>query len=275
MWTEQTRGRMARIAQKTKRYPSDLTDEEWARIEPLMPKASRRGRRRGVDFREIINAVRYLVRSGCGWRMLPIHFPPWQTVYWWFRRLARRFLFQTIHDLCLMLDRELAGREASPSAGVIDSQSVKAPAPGAQRGYDAGKKIVGRKRHIAVDTDGRLLMVNLTPADISDSAGAQTILDAIRKRWPWVRHLFADGAYDRLKLMDKAAYLDFVVEVIRRSDRQKSFEVLPRRWVVERTFGWMTRWRRLVRDYEARIDVSEAMILVAMGGNLLRRNAHP
>jgi len=275
MWTEQTRGRMARIAQKTKRYPSDLTDEEWARIEPLMPKASRQGRRRGVDFREIINAVRYLVRSGCGWRMLPIHFPPWQTVYWWFRRLARRFLFQTIHDLCLMLDRELAGREASPSAGVIDSQSVKAPAPGAQRGYDAGKKIVGRKRHIAVDTDGRLLMVNLTPADISDSAGAQTILDAIRKRWPWVRHLFADGAYDRLKLMDKAAYLDFVVEVIRRSDRQKSFEVLPRRWVVERTFGWMTRWRRLVRDYEARIDVSEAMILVAMGGNLLRRNAHP
>ncbi len=275
MWTEQTRGRMARIAQKTKRYPSDLTDEEWARIEPLMPKASRRGRRRGVDFREIINAVRYLVRSGCGWRMLPIHFPPWQTVYWWFRRLARRFLFQTIHDLCLMLDRELGGREASPSAGVIDSQSVKAPAPGAQRGYDAGKKIVGRKRHIAVDTDGRLLMVNLTPADISDSAGAQTILDAIRKRWPWVRHLFADGAYDRLKLMDKAAYLDFVVEVIRRSDRQKSFEVLPRRWVVERTFGWMTRWRRLVRDYEARIDVSEAMILVAMGGNLLRRNAHP
>ncbi len=266
---------MARIAQKTKRYPSDLTDEEWARIEPLIPKASRRGRRRGVDFREIINAVRYLVRSGCGWRMLPIHFPPWQTVYWWFRRLARRFLFQTIHDLCLMLDRELAGREASPSAGVIDSQSVKAPAPGAQRGYDAGKKIVGRKRHSAVDTDGRLLMVNLTPADISDSAGAQTILDAIRKRWPWVRHLFADGAYDRLKLMDKAAYLDFVVEVIRRSDRQKSFEVLPRRWVVERTFGWMTRWRRLVRDYEARIDVSEAMILVAMGGNLLRRNAHP
>jgi len=266
---------MARIAQKTKRYPSDLTDEEWARIEPLMPKASRRGRRRGVDFREIINAVRYLVRSGCGWRMLPIHFPPWQTVYWWFRRLARRFLFQTIHDLCLMLDRELAGREASPSAGVIDSQSVKAPAPGAQRGYDAGKKIVGRKRHIAVDADGRLLMVNLTPADISDSAGAQTILDAIRKRWPWVRHLFADGAYDRLKLMDKAAYLDFVVEVIRRSDRQKSFEVLPRRWVVERTFGWMTRWRRLVRDYEARIDVSEAMILVAMGGNLLRKNAHP
>ena len=275
MWTEQTRGRMARIEKKTKRYPSDLTDEEWAQIVPLMPKASRRGRRRRVDFREIINAIRYLVRSGCGWRMLPVHFGPWQTVYWWFRRLVRRFLFQTIHDLALMFDREIAGREASPSAGVIDSQSVKAPAPYAKRGYDAGKKIVGRKRHIAVDTDGRLLMVNLTPADISDSAGAQTILDGIRKRWPWVKHLFADGAYDRLKLMEKAAFLDFVVEVVRRSDTQVGFKVLPRRWVVERTFGWMTRWRRLVRDYETRIDVSEAMILVAMGGNLLRRNAHP
>ena len=174
-----------------------------------------------------------------------------------------------------MLDRERAGREASPSAGVIDSQSVKAPAPYAERGYDAGKKIVGRKRHIAVDTDGRLLMVNLTPADISDSAGAHAVLDGIRKRWPWVKHLFADGAYDRLKLMDKAAFMDFVIEVVRRSATQVGFEALPRRWVVERTFGWMTRWRRLVRDYETRIDVSEAMILVAMGGNLLRRTAHP
>jgi transposase len=126
-----------------------------------------------------------------------------------------------------------------------------------------------------VDTDGRLLMVNLTTADISDSAGAHAILEAIRKRWPWVKHLFADGAYDRLKLMDKAAFLDFVIEVIKRSDDQKGFQVLPRRWVVERTFGWMIRWRRLVRDYEQRIDVSQAMIFVAMGGNMLRRNAHP
>jgi transposase len=191
MWTEQSRGRMAQIAKKTKRYPSDLTDEEWEQIAPLMPKPGRRGRPREVDFREVINAVRYLVRSGCGWRMLPIHFGPWQTVYGWFRELARRFLFQTIHDVALMLDRERAGREASPTAGVIDSQSVKAP-QAETRGYDAGKKIVGRKRHIAVDTDGRLLMVNLTTADISDSAGAQAILDGIRKRWPWVKHLFAD-----------------------------------------------------------------------------------
>lgn len=138
-----------------------------------------------------------------------------------------------------------------------------------------GKKIVGRKRQIAVDTDGRLLMVNLTTADISDSAGAQAILDAIRRRWPWVKHLFADAAYDRLKLMGKAAYLDFIVGIIHRRDGAQGFEVLPRRWVVERTFSWMTRWRRLVRDYERRIDISKTMILVAMGGNLARRNAHP
>ena len=156
---------------------------------------------------------------------------------------------------------------------MIDSQSVKAPTARA-RGYDAGKKINGRKRHIAVDTDGRLLMVNLTTADIADSTGAQAILDAIRKRWPWVKHLFADGAYDRRKLMNKAAFKDFVIEIVRRIDKDPSFKVLPRRWVVERTFGWMTRWRRLVRDYVQRIDVSKAMIHVALGSLLLRRIAH-
>ena len=273
MWTKQSRSRMVRISRKTRRYPSDLTDDEWERIAPLMPGPSRRGRKRRTDFREIINALRYLVRSGCSWEMLPVHFGPWQTVYWWFRRLMRRFLFQTVHDLCVMLDREAAERNASPSGGVIDSQSVKAPSA-ESRGYDAGKKIKGRKRHIVVDTDGRLLMVNLTTADISDSAGGQIVLDGVRKRWPWLKHLFADGAYDRTQLMDKAAFKDFTIEVIRRSDDAKGFEVLPRRWVVERTFGWMARWRRLVQDYERRIDVSEAMIHIAMGGNLMRRLAH-
>lgn len=185
MWTAASRSRISKIERKTKRYPSDLTDEEWERIAPLMPRPGRRGRPREFDFREVINAVRYLVRSGCGWRMLPIHFGAWQTIYGWFRELARRFLYQTIHDIELMLDRERQSREQSPSAAVIDSQSVKAPSA-EKRGFDAAKKVVGRKRHIAVDTDGRLLMVNLTPADISDSAGAQTILDGIRKRWPWV-----------------------------------------------------------------------------------------
>lgn len=264
---------MAEIERKTKRYPTDLTDEEWAKVEPVLPRPGRTGRRRAVDLREVLNAIRYLARTGCGWRMLPKDFPPWQTVYWWFRRFVRLLLFQTIHDVALMLDRERAGREASPTGGVLDSQSVKAPAA-KERGYDGGKKITGRKRHVAVDTDGRLLMINLTTADISDSAGAQMILDAIRKRWPWLKHLFADGAYDRGQLMDKAAFLDFVIEIVRKMEGQQGFEVLPRRWVVERTFGWMMRWRRLVRDYEQRLDVSEAMIQVAMGSLLLRRIAH-
>jgi putative transposase len=274
MWTAANRARMAAIEKKTRRYPTDLTDEEWSQVEGLLPKPRKTGRRRGVDLREVLNGIRYLARTGCGWRMLPVNFPPWQTVYWWFRRFVRLFLFRTIHDLALMVDRERAGREASPSGGILDSQSVKAPAPGAERAFDGAKKIVGRKRHIAVDTDGRLLAVNLTTGDISDSAGAQMILTAIRKRWPWIKHLYADSAYDRGKLMDKAAYLDFVIEVVRRIEGQPGFNVLPRRWVVERTFGWMTRWRRLVRDYEARIDVSEAMIHVAMGGLLLRRISH-
>jgi transposase len=264
---------MASIRKKQKRYPTDLTDDEWLLIEPLMPTTGRRLRPRKTDLREVINALRYLVRSGCGWEMLPKDFPPWQTVYWWFRALMRRFLFVTIHNMAVMIDREHAGREASPTAAVIDSQSVKAPAA-RNRGFDANKKIVGRKRHIAVDTDGRLLMVNLTTADISDSAGAQAILDAIRKRWPWVKHLFADGAYDRTRLMDKAAYLDFGIEVVRRIDGAQGCHVLPRRWVVERTFGWMVRWRRLVGDYEQRIDVSEAMMHIALGAFLIRRIAH-
>lgn len=265
---------MAKIERKTKRYPSDLTDEEWSSMEPLMPARAKRGRRRQIDFREVLNAIRYMVRSGCEWRMLPVDFPPWQTIYWWFRRFVRQLLFRTIHDVALMIDRERVGREASPSAGALDSQSIKAPSAG-ERGFDAGKKVVGRKRHIAVDTDGRLLMVNLTTADISDSAGAQKILDAIRKRWPWMKHLFADGAYDRRQLLDKAAYRDFTIEIVRRTDNEPGFKVLPRRWVVERTFGWMTRYRRLVRDCEERMDVSEAMIFVAMGSLLVRRIAHP
>jgi putative transposase len=270
MWTQEHRQRAAAKAKKVRRYPSDITDAEWNAIRPLMPVAAVRGRHRSVDLREVINGIRYVVRSGGGWRMLPVHFPPWQTVYWWFRRFTRRMLFRLIHDIAVMLDRRYSGRDVNPTAGVLDSQSVKAPYA-QQRGYDAGKKITGRKRHIAVDTDGRLLMVNLTPADISDSAGAQKVLEAVRVRWPWIKHLFADAAYDRTMLMDKAAMLDFIVEVVRRLDDQKGFVPLRRRWVVERTFGWMMPWRRLVRDYEKRLDVSEHMIYVAMSSLLLNR----
>lgn len=156
---------------------------------------------------------------------------------------------------------------------MLDSRTVKASFAEVH-GFGGGKRIVGRRRHIAAGTDGRPLVVTPTTADISDGAGAQTILTAIRKRWPWLKHLFADAVYDRTKLMDKAAFLDFVVEIVRRSDRAAGFDVIPLRWAVERTFGWMVRWRRLHPDYERRLDVSEAMIHVAMGALLLRRVAH-
>ena len=274
MWTKEHRARQLAFEQR-RRYPTDLTDAEWEQIGPFLPEPAKRGRKPQVDLREILNAIRYMARSGGGWRMLPIHFGPWETVYWWFRRLVRRLLFRTIHDVMLMLDREQQGREANPSAGVVNSQTVKAPhAPGGG-GYDAAKRTKGRKRHVAVDTDGRLLMVNLTAADVQDAAGAEEIVRALRRRWPWLKHLFADGAYDRGRLASLAAYKDFTLEVVRKLPDQKGFQVLPRRWVVERTFGWMTRWRRLVRDYEVRMDVSDAMIHLSMGALLLRRVAHP
>lgn len=275
MWTRVSRGRMADIEKNTKRYPTDLTDAEWERVRPFLPPVAKRGRKPTADMREMLNAIRYMARSGGGWRMLPTNFGPWQTVYWWFRRFVRRLMFRTIHDIALMIDRERVGREASPTAGVVDSQTVKAPHAPDGGGYDAAKRTKGRKRHIAVDTDGRLLMVNLTTADVQDAAGAELIVAAVRKRWPWLKHLFADGAYDRGKLSSLAAFQDFTLEVVRKLPEQKGFQVLRRRWVVERTFGWMTRWRRLVRDYEKRLDVSGAMIDVAMSSLLLRRVSHP
>jgi putative transposase len=271
MWTQEQRSKhKVKRSSMRRGYPTDVKDEEWRLIAPLLPGTARTGRPRKTDLRAVINALRYMVRAGCEWRMLPNDFPPWETVYYWFRRLMRRMLFKTIHDLALMLDRMLRERAMVPSAGVIDSQSVKATAAKA-RGYDANKKIKGRKRHIVVDTDGRLLAVNLTPADVADSTGAAMVLDALQERWPWVRHLFGDAAYDRRKLMDKAAFMDFTVEVVRRMEGQRGFEVQPRRWVVERTFAWLLRWRRLVRDYEQRIDVAQNMIYVAMGSTLLHR----
>lgn len=274
MWKKQNCTRQHKIAKATKRYPSDLTDKEWETLQPLLPGYASQGRPRHTQLREVINALRYVVRSGCSWRMLPKEFGPWQTVYWWFRRLMRRFLFSTILNICIMLDRFRCGKKELPSLGILDSQSVKAP-QAKERGIDGNKKIVGRKRHVAVDSDGRLLLVNLTPANIADSVGAQAVLEGMKKNWPSIKHFFADGAYERRQLMDKATYLDFIVEIVKRHPHQKGFEPLQNRWVVERTFGWMMRWRRLVRDYEERLDVSEAMIHIAMASQLLRRIVIP
>ena len=161
-----------------------------------------------------------------------------------------------------------------PTAGVVDSRTVKAPAA-QEAGYDANKKILGRTRHIAVDTDGHLLAMNLTLADVADPTGAQMVLDASQKRWPWVKHLFCNAAYDRRTLMDKAAFMDFTVEIVRKFEGQQGFAVQHRRWVVERTFCWLIRWCRLMRDYERRVDVSQNMIYIAMGSTLMHRIFFP
>jgi transposase len=182
----------------------------------------------------------------------------------------RRFLSRTIHDLALMLDWMCEQRDVVPSAGIVDSQSMKAPCA-RERGYDAHKKISARKRHITLDIDERLLAVKLTLADIADSTGVQLVLNALVKHWPWVKHLFDDAACDRRTLLDKAAYLYFTVEVVRGLQGQERFQVQPRRWVVERTFAWLMRYRRLVRDYEQRLDVSQARIYIALGLSLLHR----
>ena len=182
MWTKEHRARQLAF-ERGRRYPTDLTDAEWEQVRPLLPKPPRRGRPPGVDLREVLNAIRYMARSGGGWRMLPVHFGPWQMVYWWFRRLVRRLLFKTIHDVALMLDREQAGREASPSAGVVDSQTVKAPhAPGGG-GYDAAKNMKGLNLQVAVDNYGRLLMVNCSRTAPMTGAGLQAWLPTRTSRW--------------------------------------------------------------------------------------------
>ncbi|TCK19716.1 DDE family transposase [Ancylobacter aquaticus] len=206
------------------------------------------------------------------WFLRPGRFPHLLEVA--YDGVVRRLLFRTIHDVALMLDRDRKSREQFPSAAVVDSQSIKA-STAEKGGFDAGKKVVGRKRHIAADTDGWLLMVNLTAADISDSAGAQAIVAAIRKLWPWLKRPFADCAYDRTRLMDAVGYRDFVLEIVRRTNKEPGFKVLARRWLVERTFGWMTHWKRLVRDYKQRLDVSEAMIHVAPVSLIPRRIVNP
>ena len=173
-----------------------------------------------------------------------------------------------------MAAREQAGREASPTAGIVDSQSVRTTESGGPKGYDAGKKVNGRKRHILVDTLGLLLVLVVHPANVQDRDGLALVCRRLRRRFPWLRLVLADGGYRGETAARVAAREGLRLEVVTRPAGARGFAVPPRRWVVERTFGWMIRWRRLVRDYERRIDVSHAMILVAMGGNLIRRNAH-
>lgn len=270
-WTETTRREYARVS---RRYASDLSDREWRLIEAFLPLPRRLGRPRETDLREVMNAILYIASTGCQWRMLPKDFPPYSTVQGYFYEWRETGLWRRINNHLVMEARELEGREASPSAGVIDSQSVKTTESGGTRGYDAGKKINGRKRHIVVDTLGLMVGLLVHGADIQDRDGAPELLKSIRHRWPWLRHIFADGGYAGKKLTTRLGKIgQWTLEIIKRSDTAKGFEVLPRRWVVERTFAWLGRCRRLAKDWEKSIASAEAWITIAHIRILTRRLA--
>lgn len=206
-------------------------------------------------MREIVKGIFYVLRAGCPWRLIPSDLPPWSTLWRWFRLWRDEGLFARISHGLVVADRERRGREACPSAAVIDSQSVKTTESGGPRGYDAAKKILGRKRHAMVDTDGRLLGLLVHRADVQDRDGAVPLLKASRSRHPFVAKAFADSAYNSDRVTN-ATSID--VQIVRRIADQSGFVVHPRRWVVERTFAWLGRNRRLAKDFEATIASATA-----------------
>jgi len=261
-----------------RRYPSDLTDRRWAVIVPLLPAplAGGRGRPAVHPRRVIVEAILYVTRTGCAWRYLPGEYPPWRTVYGYFARWRADGTLDEVHDALRAQVRAAAGRTRAPSAAVIDSQSVRAADTVARtsRGWDNGKKVNGRKRHIAVDTLGMLLAVVVTPASVQDRDGAKPLLWRLRASSRHVRLAWADAGYAGKLLAWADTTLHLAIEVVRKRDAH-AFEVLPRRWVVERTFAWISKHRRCVRDYERLPEHHEAMIKWAMIALMVRRLACP